>query len=511
MKIDSLEYYRAQLPEGEFDLYWRYPNVFELLEESTKKYGAYPFVQWNKGVKTLSEARLDASKIRGLLKAKGIKKSTNIGVMFKNEYNFVRCFLGVSTYGAVSVNLPSNLTPELLSGLIKKFDIEMIMYCEECEGLITATHSLGVDFISVSPSELEQYDPADGFDIDDDDVAAIIFTGGTTGNPKGAMLTHRNLTRGCVNGCYGVGTQLHLKYLSLIPFTHVFGLIKNMLSMIQTGSCLYVVKEPSLFIKEMAYAQPDAVIMVPALVNLLYSLIKAYGLKICGPNLKCIQVGGAAVPASLVSGLHDMGFVVNVGYGSTETSNLIAGSANDFNHPSSVGIAYPYQKFRVENGELWVKGENVFKGYYNDKENTEAAFEDGWFKTGDLVNIDDEGFFYIVGRIKNVIVFESGQKVSPEVIEEMINVHPLVNSSLVYIDKNDQGKEILTVQVYPDYPVCQKTGVENIEETIKGIVDSVNSKNVEFERIRKVIVRKEDFIRSNTTKILREKNICLKD
>ena len=508
--MNSVEYYKNMLPEGQFESFKKFDTINDLLVDSVKKYADKIAIKWNDGEVSYAQLEKDVAKARVTLITKGIKKGDVVGIMFNNEYDFVKSFLAVSTLGAIVACMPLSLPTQAIFGLSFKFTLKAIVYNSSIEEKINEALKMNAKFVSINVKELDNENEAPANkEVKKEDGCAIVFTGGTTGSPKGALLSHDNLTRGALNGCYCEGNQIGLKYVSMIPFTHVFGIVRNLLSVLMTGSTLYIVKEPSMFVKESMAFKPDIMVLVPALANLVYGIVKTYGLGAIGGNLKYIICGGAAVPPTLITNLLGLGIKVTPGYGLTETANLVSGSKEYATKPASVGVLYPHQEVKVVEGELRIKGDNVFMGYFNDPEATKAAFdEEGYFKTGDLVKFDEEGFLYIVGRSKNVIVFNTGNKVSPEVLEAQINKNPLVNDTMVYLDKNEQGNEILTVQIYPSQPAIKQLNLteEEVKAKLEGVVALVNKDNQEFERIKKVIIRKEDFVRSPAMKILRDKN-----
>ena len=169
----------------------------------------------------------------------------NVAMIFKNEYNFVKSFFALTTLGAVAVIVPPMLSSQALFGSVKKFDIQAIIYGEEAETNITSLKDMISSIPYISYKDLNNL--KDSAPMDDTvkmtDPAAIMFTGGTTGIPKGAILSHRALLRGSYNGCFVEGDVFFNKYMALVPFFHVFGLVRNLLTSINTGSEIYLVRE----------------------------------------------------------------------------------------------------------------------------------------------------------------------------------------------------------------------------------------------------------------------------
>ncbi len=505
--MDSAAYFKGLLADGDFERLKRYKTINELLEDTAKQFSNNIAIRWNGGQKTYKELYEDVAHVRALLLSHGLKKGDHVGVMFRNEYDFVRSILAVTTLGMVAAVMPVTLPSQAIFGLSHKFSLKCLVYASDSSSIsVAGAKAMGMNIVLIPNEELNYSKSAPMEKVDINMPAVIMFTGGTTGAPKGALLSHGNLCRGALNGTYGPGKAFNRRYLSLIPFTHVFGLVRNLLSVLETGSSLYVVKEPSAFVKEMAIAKPEGMVLVPALANMVYGLTKAYGKGILGGSLEFIICGGSVVSPELINRLLSVGIICCPGYGLTETANLVSGSGEYARIPASVGCPYPEQELKVVNGELWIKGDNVFLGYYGDEAATKAVFEDGWFKTGDLVKFDKDGFLYIIGRCKNLIVLDSGEKVSPEAIEAMVNANPLVADSEVYETRDEHGTQIIGVEIYPNLKALEAMQIKDPKPSIEKIIDGVNAQLSTHEKIRQIVVRENDFPRSPAMKILRSKH-----
>ena len=170
-----------------------------------------------------------------------------------------------------------------------------------------------------------------------------------------------------------------------------------------------------------------------------------------------------------------------------------------------MGHIYPEQEVKVVDGELWIKGDNVMKEYYKDPEHTAEVFQDGWFKTGDLVEFDDEGYIYITGRIKNLIILPNGENVSPEEIEDLFYKQPLVKDCLVQ-EMELNGNTVIGVEIIPYMPELQGASENEVQRNMQMVVDEVNKELPPFKRVLKLKIRTEDFKRSGAMKILRNQD-----
>ena len=228
-----------------------------------------------------------------------------------------------------------------------------------------------------------------------------------------------------------------------------------------------------------------------------------YGPQFLGGQLRMIISGAANVPPRLVSIFSQMGVEFCFGYGLTEGANLTSANKDAIEKPTSIGKVYPEQEFKLVDRELWLKGDNIFSGYYKDPENTKAAFsEDGWLRTGDLVEMDDEGYLYIIGRIKNLIILANGENVSPESLEEPFYADPCVRDAMVKeVEMN--GEQVIGIEILPQMPAFDGKPWEEVEQYMNNLVAKINETLPTTHRIMKVTVRKEDFKRTGSMKVAR--------
>jgi len=242
---------------------------------------------------------------------------------------------------------------------------------------------------------------------------------------------------------------------------------------------------------------------VPGICDILAGLCKMYGPQFLGGQLRMIISGAANVPPRLVSIFSQMGVEFCFGYGLTEGANLTSANADALEKPTSIGKIYPEQEARIVDGELWIKGDNLFSGYYKDPENTKAAFsEDGWLRTGDLVKVDEDGYYYIVGRMKNLIILANGENVSPESLEEPFYADACVRDAVVKeVEMN--GENVIGIEILPQMPAFEGKAWEEVEAYMNALVEKVNAKLPSTHRIMKVVVRKEDFKRTGSMKVAR--------
>lgn len=494
-------YFYDMIPAAEKEQLNYIPTVPEFLEWIENKFADSPAI--SDTVVTYSYKQM-CSRIacrRTVIAGLGLQKGAKIAIFERNSIDAVELFLAVTSAGMVAINLPSALPEPAVVGSCRRFDVEAVFVRDEFKPLCSQLEELGVKVLS-SKSIAETETPSTA--VDKEDTAAIFFTGGTTGAPKGAELPHRALMRGSYNGCFMPGSVLcgH-KYIGILPLSHVFGLIRSTMSVFYTGGLWFSCEDMKATIGKIPMIKPTCLVLVPGVCDILNGLCKLYGPQFLGGQLKTIISGAANVPPRLISEFDKLGVSLLGGYGMTEGANLTTGNADVKTHPTSVGKVYPEQEVKIVDGEIWMKGDNLFKGYYKDEANTAAALTpDGWLRTGDLGRIDEDGFIYIVGRIKNLIILANGENVSPEEIEEPFYADPCVKDALVREGEID-GNPCITIEILPRMEAFAGKSAEEIGAYMQNLVDSVNKTLPTTHRISKMTVRTEDFKRTGSMKVAR--------
>ena len=380
-----------------------------------------------------------------------------------------------------------------------------------------------------------------------DDLAAILYTSGTTGRPKGVMLTHRNIVQNVIASRTLVVITTEDRFLSILPLAHSYECTIGFLIPFSSGaSVTYLGKPPvlSALLPALAEVRPTMMVSVPLIMEKLYQarikplfeknvltrllrrirplrllIHRAAGRKVYetfGGALHFYGIGGAPLSPDAERFLREARFPYAIGYGLTETAPLVAGTDAAHTKFRSTGPAIRGVEVRLdphsgddEQGEILVRGPNVMQGYYRDKEATEAVLtEDGWFRTGDLGSRDKDGYLYIRGRLKNMIVGPGGENIYPGDIEEVINQHELVVESLVF---EYEGQLIARVHVdieelksrlgeQSEEPGAIQHRADEILQEIRG---AVNSRVSRQSRLSRMILQWEPFERTPTRKIKR--------
>lgn len=428
-----------------------------------------------------------------------------IGIYAVNSFEFVKAFIAITTMGHTAVILPAQLDENTVFGCCYKFALDAVVYHEDLKqkAAVAAEKLRGkVKFISVNENDDEKTELSE---VSKETPCVVMFTGGTTGKSKGALLTNGAVMQGVVNGCFGYKDVFGQKYILVLPLSHVFGLIRNLLTSLYTGSSMMICRNNKDMFRDIAVFKPTILVVVPALVEMALTLSKKFGKNMLGESMKYIICGAATVASYLVTEYEKYGITLCPGYGLTETANLVSGNPESLKKPGSVGIMYPNQQYRVEDGELWLKGENLMTAYIGEDES--GFTEDGWFKTGDLVRFDEDGFLYITGRIKEIIVLSNGENVSPAEIETKFNELDFVQDSQVFEDRTSDGKEILALEIVPRMTEIAKLGLSDPNAYMLGKLEEVNAGLPSHMRINKLTIRDKDFERTPSMKILRYKKV----
>ena len=400
--------------------------------------------------------------VAGLLKEKGFARGDRVGIMLPNVPYFPAIYYGILRAGGVVV--PMN---PLLKGREVKFYLEdpgaKIMFAwhgfadEANEGAGEA----GAEAIIVEPGEFEKIvgaaqPDAEVADVEDDDVAVLLYTSGTTGKPKGASLTHANLRRNVEVTIPLAGMSEDDVVLGALPLFHSFGQTCGMNSTLAAGGMLSMIPrfDPD---KALEIIERDRVTIFQGVPTMYTAMLHCDSADDAdASSLRLCMSGGSAMPGEVLRAFEDkFGCKVLEGYGLSETSPVAS-----FNHPDrerkvgSIGTPIEGVEMKVmdddgqevpqgEPGEIWIRGHNVMKGYWNrDDATKESITEDGWFKTGDMATIDEEGYFFIVDRKKELII-RGGYNVYPREIEEILYEHPSVaEAAVVGVPDEKMGEEI---------------------------------------------------------------------
>ncbi|MCI5713990.1 MAG: AMP-binding protein, partial [Lachnospiraceae bacterium] len=337
-----------------------------------------------------------------------------------------------------------------------------------------------------------------------EELATIMFTSGTTGKSKGVMLSHRNLAENatCLDMKFEPGTVL----LSVLPIHHAYCLSMDILKALSVGAVICINDSLLRVAKNIKLFEPNIILMVPLMIETFAkkleevswmpaALVRA---KVFGKQFHTICSGGAYLNPAYLKTFQRYGITILQGYGMTECSPVISTNLSWDSKVGSVGKLLPNCEAKTVDEELWIKGSSVMMGYYHMPEQTEEALEDGWLKTGDLGYVDEDGFVFLTGRKKNLIITPNGENISPEEIENKIGENRLVQEVLV---RDSEG--VIEAEIFPDYEYAAKKRIKDIQKELQKIIDAYNEKTPTYKRVFKLKVREVEFEKNTTKKIKR--------
>lgn len=469
----------------------------------------------------------------------GLCKGDKIAINAKSSAEWAKVFMSVVSGGYVAVQLFNGYTPEDTKNLVNHSDSKIFFTEKQIFAKIDfeqmpniyAAIDLHTGEILASRGDFEKiYNSKDqllaeaypnGFTAADvkydgvelDDICGINYTSGSTGSPKGVMLTIKNFTANVEYCLEHLPYRRGDNYVSVLPYAHIFGLTCDMITPLVTGLhlvVLFVPPVPQNLKPAMIEYKPRLMFAVPLILTKYIEAtigefvhsktgkeklanyeqhpdfcdaLNTIFLKSLGGNLEMIATGGAAIPSDLEELLcTKLKAPFITGYGMTECAPIISVGAIGKYKLKSVGfLTIPYVEGKIASqdpksipGELLVRGDIVFKGYYKNEAATKAAFtEDGWFRTGDMGIIDEDGVLFLMGRCKNMILTSNGQNIFPEEIEVVLNTLPYVAESLV-VERN--GKLIALIVPNADLVANSELSAEALDQVMKSNISVLNTK-----------------------------------
>jgi long-chain acyl-CoA synthetase len=549
-------------------------TIQDLLLYSAKKYGPKLALE-DLAATPVSAATYDqllhyVLKFGNALRKLGIPERAHIAVIGENRVQWALTYLTALSFNYVIVPIDRNLTQNEIENIIYESDAEAIVFSNGFRSMLAETsHVLKklkvfIDMDSpenkdgmLSMSHLlhstDELSVADLPEIDPDQIGEIIFTSGSLGRAKGVMLSQGNLAANLMGMRSYILIKPEDKFLSVLPMHHTYECTCGLLCPLYSGASAHYARSLKTITDDMVRVHPTIVLGVPLLFEKMFKriykaieqdkvkslimkplvaitdLLTLVGWKNAklrvfkelhekfGGEIRMFIVGGAAPDVDVAKGLRSFGFGFIQGYGLTETSPIAALNRLEAFKDEAAGLPLPGLTVKISNkdengvGEILVKGKSVMLGYYKNEELTKQVFEDGFFKTGDLGFIDEEGFLHISGRKKNVIITPNGKNVFPEEIEDILNKSPFVQESMVYAGKWQNQKDVISALIYPDpeafIELAEKSGQkitpELLDKTIADVVKEVNAELPSFKRIMTFHLKEREFEKTTTQKIKR--------
>ena len=499
-----------------------------------KKSENYEFITYQK-------LQIESLKLGKYLIDKGIKKGDAVAIVMENHPNWPTAFMGIMYCGAKAVPLSpqqevSELNNFFIHSQVKQILTSASLYPKIKEFLKDENISITCLDSEDTVEELGSYRRKEIFppQIGAEEAACIIYTSGTTQRPKGVVLTHKNLLSN-VNSLKESGLVTSKDcFISLLPLYHTYPLMVNLiLPLLLAAKISY---PPHIELNQMVdciqKTEVTVLTVVPKLLSMFHQKIKkaielsyfkkmaietllylSLPLKKClkinpakivlkelhakfGKQFRLIISGGAKLKSEIARDLHKWGFMVLEGYGLTETSPVVS-----FNIPSrfkigSTGKSIPGVEIEINqpdetgSGEISIKGENVFSGYFKEEKLYQETVKNGWFFTGDLGYMDKDGFLYLTGRRKEIIVLSSGKKVNPQEVEQHYSQSPYIEEICLFLSEpgRNNNEDVLTAVILPDYKQFQDERITQIRDKIRWEIEKLSLVLPAYKRLKKHLI-----------------------
>ena len=500
-------------------------------------------------------------------------KDKRIAVIGETTYMWSIAYLAAVNGTGVVVPLDKELPYDDLKNLIKELEASAVLFDRKREDIFVRMleeGDTGLEYIISQDRKtgdgaiISQWELVDAgkklvengdrsfldAQIDNEEMSIIIFTSGTTGMAKGIMLSHKNICADLMVSPVFVDLDETDIFFSVLPIHHTFECTCDFLMPLYKGAAIAHCEGLKYITKNLQEVKPTYFLAVPAIFDALYKAIwkgirkkgkektvrtamkvsdflRRFGIDITdrlfaeiksvlGGRMRMMISGGAAINPDILEDLQSFGIHAIQGYGLSEAAPM--GALNPQSRPKShsCGMAFPGFDAKIADpgsdgvGEICLKGDNIMLGYYRNPEATAEVIRDGWFYTGDLGYIDDEGYIVITGRKKNVIIAKNGKNVFPEELEYQLSLYDEIAEAMAFeTDSEDETDKIIAVGIYPDWNYMKETygdradDDEEVRKIIWEIVDKVNAENPAYKMIRKVNLRHSEFSKNTSKKIVR--------
>ncbi len=493
------------------------------------------------------------------LKNTGFRKGQKAAIISENRPEWGSAYLSIMMVGGIAVPIDSLLGPDEIRNLLADAEAGIVFHSRKTAANVAAAFKdadpehaesmLFIDFDSPEYRVAAETGAEDHFpESESEDIASIIYTSGTTGKPKGVMLTHQNF---CSDALALIGFGIvsdNDNVLSILPLHHTYAFMCTFLVPVFLGASITypaTIKGPDIM-SAMRETSVTILIGVPQLLDLIrngilnkikalpgpasYVLLKLHvfsgfcrrmlGInlgrlvfksahKALGDRFRFFASGGARLDPLIMKDLEAFGFTVLEGYGLTETSPIVTFNPLEKRKAGSAGRPMPSAEIRIKDpsesgeGEIEIKGPMVMKGYYKNPSATAEVLKDGWFRTGDIGRIDQDGYLFITGRLKEVIVLSSGKNIYPEEVEKQYLASHLIKEICIFGIEEKGITDTLHAVIVPDFEYAKTAGNGNIREKMKWEINEISSRIPSYMRIKGYSIQKDPLPRTPLGKLRR--------
>lgn len=474
-------------------------------------------------VLTYEEVRQRAMRFAGYLQEQRVEKGERLLIWSASRINWIIAYLGALSLGAVVVPLDVSTKEDFLARIIQTTSPRFVVTTpKQYQGL----QEVSLPFINIESLPEGELDTQRLPQVLGDDLAELVFTSGTTGQPKGVMLSHRNIASNALSALNMVDIRESDRALSILPLSHMFEATIDVAILARASSILYARSlSPDTLLKLLGSQGITLMVLVPQALQLFLNGIerevrrqkkeKAFEFlhrlapylpfswrrllfssvhKRFGGHFRFFVSGGAYLAPKLAERWEHMGFRVMQGYGATECAPVVSVTPYRDHHYGTVGQSLPGQEVRIaDDGEILVRGANVAQGYWQNPQATADVFRDGWYYTGDLGYQDERGLLYIKGRKKNLIVLPNGLNVYPEDVENVLLANPVIKDAVVIGLAEGEHEQSVHAVLLMDDPTQAKTAIQR-----------ANKQLASHQQVRGFTIwPQEDFPRTYTLKVRR--------
>jgi long-chain acyl-CoA synthetase len=415
----------------------------------------------------------------------------HVGLMGCNSPEWIVAFFAIAASGSVVVPLNPALPKEMVISQCRQADVSVICGDKRdisgfAEFYPCVSYDMFRESVPMLPEEIVCPEP--------ETPTVLLFTSGTTGKSKAVEITYANM-ESSLKSADGIFSESGInRIMTALPMFHIAG-IRGALAMLCRYKTLCIGRGIMYLFRDMPVLMPDYILLVPMMVDSLIKIMRRTSAselraKYIGSNLKRLCVGGAAVDPDSCRYLMENGFVIDSGYAMSETTGVGTWGEWDENHFNTIGKASDELQCRIVDGEIQFKGPAVMKGYYKDPEATAMVLEDGWLHTGDLGYCDQDGYYYLNGRKKTLIVMNNGEKLNPEEVEQQFeSCDAIEECQLLY----HEGDSILYIEVYA-----------NNKDAVRKEIDIYNEKMPLSQQIHRIVFRDKPFEKTASGKRIRK-------
>lgn len=536
-----------------------YTRFRDMIEDLGEKYGDKPAISWfsrkqEETVVSYHQLCEDVKYLQEAFIAMGLA-GKHLAIVGENCYEWLLVYFAACYCGSTAVCVDIEQSDETIQYMLATADTDAVFlspaYADVCSAYAGTKIPQFLLYGKKENYRLVRHLIDDGAKIwldgnanksvdatvTPDHIASIVFTSGTTSNAKPVMLSQQAILTNASDALANV--KIGARTFTSLPFYHTYGLTCSVLSMLIPGSHLHINGNLKTVMRDLQLSKANTLLTVPLMLEMIHNriwqsaeesgkdedlkklfkitrLLRSIGIRKPGKVLEAIReksfgsidliiCGGAHMSAEIMDQFQCMGVTVLQGYGITECGPLVSVNRNEANKLDSVGLVTANCEVKLDNGEILVRGKNLMTGYYNHPELTEEAMRDGWFCTGDLGEIDKDGFLYITGRKKNLIVFKNGKKLSPEKLEEKIKQIPIVQDVLVYGASNGLSSDDVQVaaSVYPRADQIEGMTSYEILEYLQKEINAINDDLPMYQQIQMINIRQQAFSKTALQKIKR--------